>query len=91
MDERLRAFIGKSKEYTYEGTVIPLSPLTGAELDLITAIGDDKSADAILSLVHASLNKSGMACTIEDLKTMPVGFLNFITESVMDVNGFKLK
>lgn len=91
MDERLKAFLAKGKNYEIEGQTLELKPFKGKQLDVLMNLSESATAEDIRRLVAEALTTSGIPTTIEDTEELPVAFINKVAECVMDVNGFKLQ
>lgn len=91
MDERLRAFLAKGKEYEIEGQKLELKPFKGKQLDLLMNMSEKPTGEDVRNLVAQALTTSGIPTTLEDTEELSIGFINKVAEYVMDVNGFNIE
>jgi hypothetical protein len=91
MDERLKAFIGKAREFEKGDWKLTLMPFKGKQIDLFMDMGSNPSGEDIRKLVHEALSKSGYEVSMEDVGEFEVGFLNWVAECVVEINGFRLE
>jgi hypothetical protein len=87
MDERLKKFLAKPKTFTKGDWEITLEPFKGADLDVFMDMAEKPGTQEVLSVVQHALERSGYESTIDELKEQPLPFIQWVFESIMDVNG----
>lgn len=81
----------KGKDITIDGEVFNIKPLSAKYLGLLMEASDNKAkqTEAMFELITTSLKQTESTITVDDVKELPLKYINEITEVILEVNELK--